>query len=264
MKMALTLTDREVEETVERLAKKIADYAADAKAKGAVVAFSGGLDSAVVLALAAKSGVNVKALILPEEGVNRKEDRLDSEAFAEKLGVSYEVIHINKIVYAVDKTFPWEVFSGGKEKLAKANIKPRARMLLNYIAANLDDRIVLGTGNKTELALGYFTKYGDGGVDVLPIGSLYKTQVRQIARKLNVPGKIIEKTPSAGLWEGQTDEEELNTTYEKADKILYALIDEGKDMDGICEETGVERSAVAAIVKRVERNRHKCESPPIL
>lgn len=262
--MALTLTEHEVEETVEKLAKKIADYAADAKAKGAVVAFSGGLDSAVVLALAAKSGVDVKALILPEEGVNKKEDRLDSEAFAGKLGVSYEVIHINKIVEAVGEAFPWGVFSGKKEKLAKANIKPRTRMLLNYIAANLEDRIVLGTGNKTELALGYFTKYGDGGVDVLPIGGLYKTQVRQIAEKLNVPEKIIEKIPSAGLWEGQTDEEELNTTYEQADKILYALIDEGKDVDGICEETSVKRDSVTAVVKRVEINRHKCECPPIL
>ncbi|MFH1789431.1 MAG: NAD+ synthase [Candidatus Altiarchaeota archaeon] len=261
--MTLRLSEREIKESVERITANIAGYVEDANANGVVVAFSGGLDSAVVLALAAKSGVDVKALLMPETGVNKEEDLRHAESYAKKLGVVYEVIPIEWIADAVEKAFPWSKFPRENIKLGKANIRPRTRMILNYLAANLDDRIVLGTGNKTELALGYFTKYGDGGVDVLPIGSLYKTQVRQVAQYIGVPKKIIDKPPSAGLWQGQTDEGELGITYEQADRILYALIDEGKTVDDACK-SGADREEVDRISGRVKANRHKCGLPPIL
>jgi NAD+ synthase len=108
-------------------------------------------------------------------------------------------------------------------KLANANLKPRLRMITLYHFANTMNRMVVGTGNRSELEVGYYTKYGDGGVDLLPIAGLLKTQVRELAREIGVPGVIIERPPSAGLWEGQTDEGELGITYEQLDRALLAI-----------------------------------------
>jgi len=108
-------------------------------------------------------------------------------------------------------------------KLASANLKPRLRMLTLYYYANNLNYLVAGTGNKSELMVGYFTKYGDGGVDILPIGGLVKAKVRELAEELGIPKEIIDKPPSAGLWDGQTDEEEIGITYEDLDKGILAL-----------------------------------------
>ena len=119
--------------------------------------------------------------------------------------------------------------------LPLANLKPRLRMAALYYFANAMSYMVVGTSNKTELMLGYFTKYGDGGVDILPLGGLYKTQVRELARQLGLPRRIVEKTPSAGLWEGQTDEGELGITYAQMDQALGAI--EWGMADGIPPQT---------------------------
>jgi NAD+ synthase len=113
-----------------------------------------------------------------------------------------------------------------RRQLALANVKPRLRMTSLYYLANRYNGLVVGTGNKTELAIGYFTKYGDGGVDVLPLGDLDKTAVRGLARVLGVPEPVINKAPSAGLWEGQTDEEEIGITYDDLDRVLATVADE--------------------------------------
>jgi len=115
---------------------------------------------------------------------------------------------------------PASEFDPATRKLAEANVKPRLRMLTLYYLANRLGSLVVGTGNRSEISVGYFTKYGDGGVDILPLGNLVKSQVRELASHLGIPNEIIEKPPSAGLWEGQTDETEMELTYEELDRYL--------------------------------------------
>lgn len=228
---------------------------------GAVIALSGGIDSALVATLASRV-VDVHALLLPDKATTMPQDMLDAEALAKDLGIDYEVIEIGDIVqliyYNRSKIGPAEC------RLAYANVKPRVRMIMNYFAANLDGRIVLGTGNKTELLMGYFTKYGDGGVDILPIADLYKTRVRQMARHVGVPEPIIKKPPSAGLWAGQTDEAEMGATYEEIDSVLYSVFDLGLSLDKVEKETGVSDATIKTVMERVKLSEHKRSMPPIV
>ncbi len=182
-------------------------------AKGFVVGLSGGVDSAVTAALAKKAaGENTLALLLPCE--SRPEDEKDAQEIAKKLKIPYKTVKLTPVyrqfLKAVGKT---------KNKIALANIKPRLRMTTLYYFANVKNYLVCGTSNKTELKLGYFTKFGDGASDVIPLGNLTKEGVRNLAAKLGIHKKITEKPPSAGLWKGQTDEKEIGLTYEILDKI---------------------------------------------
>jgi NAD+ synthase len=140
-------------------------------------------------------------------------------------------------------------------QLASANLKPRLRMLTLYHVANTRGLIVVGTGNRSELMAGYFTKYGDGGVDILPLGSLYKRDVRALARQLDIPDPIIEKAPSAGLWTGQTDETEMGISYEDLDNIL-AAIERG-------DTSSFPQDLVSKVEHMMSRSAHKRRMPPI-
>ncbi|HUT44437.1 MAG TPA: NAD(+) synthase, partial [Desulfobacterales bacterium] len=137
----------------------------------------------------------------------------------------------------------------------------RCRMSILYDQAALHKALVLGTGNKTELYLGYFTKYGDGGVDVEPIGNLYKAEVRELAHYLNIPEKIILKTPTADLWEGQTDESEMGLTYNEADEILSLLIDKKYELSQIISQ-GYSKKSVERVMALIENSHHKRNLPP--
>lgn len=228
---------------------------------GVIVGISGGVDSALVATLASRV-VDVYGLILPDTTTTSPEDVRDARELAEGLGIDYEIIDISDIVQSIYRSRP---NLGPEEcKLAYVNIKPRVRMIMNYFAANLDGRIVLGTGNKTELMMGYFTKYGDGGVDMLPIGDLYKTRVWQMARHVEVPENIINKPPSAGLWKGQTDEEEMGVTYKDLDAILYGTFDLGLTLDELKRETGTDDATIAMVMDRVKGSEHKRSMPPIV
>jgi len=228
---------------------------------GAVIALSGGIDSALVATLASRV-VDVHALLLPDRSSTMPQDMVDAMAMAKDLGIDYETIEIGDLIEAVYQKRPKV---GPQEcRLAYANVKPRIRMIMNYFAANLDGRVVLGTGNKTELFMGYFTKYGDGGVDILPIADLYKTRVRQIARHVGVPEPIITKAPSAGLWAGQTDESEMGATYEEIDSVLYSVFDLGMSLDSVEKATGVSDSTIKMVIERVKISEHKRNMPPIV
>ncbi|MBI5573268.1 MAG: NAD+ synthase [Elusimicrobia bacterium] len=185
-----------------------------AKKSGIVVGLSGGVDSAVVSVLCRKAAgsKNVLCLILPCQ--SQKTDITDAKKVAKKFGLKTETVDLTKIYENLTGILPTA------DKLAQANIKPRLRMLTLYYFANKLNYIVAGTGNKSELTIGYFTKYGDGGVDILPLGDLYKSEVRGLAKYLKVPEKIITKPPTAGLWAGQTDEGEIGMTY---DELEYRL-----------------------------------------
>ena len=185
-----------------------------AKKSGIVVGLSGGVDSAVVSVLCRKAvgTKNILCLILPCQ--SQKTDIEDAKKIAEKFGLNTKTIDLTKIYENLIRILP------AANKLTQANLKPRLRMLTLYYFANKLNYIVAGTGNKSELSIGYFTKYGDGGVDILPIGDLYKSEVRGLAKYLKVPEEIITKPPTAGLWTGQTDEGEIGMTY---DELEYGL-----------------------------------------
>lgn len=202
-------------EFVERCTAWLNSVVSEAGAKGTISGLSGGIDSAVVAVLAREAGLSHRCLFLDVE--SGKEDYEDALEVARRFAIPLEKIDLTEVFLNLK-----QVFKNGS-KLATANIKPRLRMIALYYYANLEHRLVLGTGNKTELMVGYFTKYGDGGVDLLPIGSLYKTQVRELAAYLGIPERIITKPPSAGLWQGQTDEGELGLSYEELDRILKAV-----------------------------------------
>ncbi|WP_456473737.1 NAD+ synthase [Candidatus Pyrohabitans sp.] len=255
-------------EELERAEKEIVDFIRGeveaAGAEGGVVGISGGIDSALTATLAREAlGDSLLALIMPERGVTSSRDVDDSRELASRLGIPYHVVEISPAVEAVTRGFPLDAFPEENRRLALANIKPRLRMINLYLAANLSNRLVIGTGNKTELLLGYYTKYGDGGVDLLPIGGLYKTQVRALAKHVGVPERIIRKIPSAGLWRGQSDEGELGMSYEELDRILYALYEEKLTPARAAERLGIGVEKVRAVEERVKANEHKRRMPKI-
>jgi NAD+ synthase len=259
---SLVLNEDALGKILRQLKRFIKVRVQSANTRGAVVALSGGVDSSVVAALA-HDVVDTKALILPEKGVTSEQDVLDAISIAEAYKLSFTIIEINDLVNCFKESakpiLPTHTLD--QVSIAEANLKPRIRMVLNYVASNADRRLVLGTGNRTELLTGYFTKYGDGGVDALPIGSLYKTQVFQLAWYLNIPQRIISKAPSAGLWPRQTDEDELGISYSLLDRILCELIDKRKTADETAQLLGVESRQVQKISEQVMRAQHKRRAP---
>ncbi len=231
----------------------------EAGSSGAVIGLSGGIDSALTayLTVEAIGADKVLGLLLPEKGITPGQDIEDAMEVVRLLGIEHKTIYISKVLNSFSSTIP---DFDKNNLLAGGNLKARTRMCILYYHANLMHRMVVGTGNKTELLLGYFTKYGDGGVDIEPIGGLYKTQVRGLSRYIGVPARIIEKTPTAGLWPGQTDEGELGVTYEVADEILAMLVDEKKDILQVKKKFPALK--VDKLVSLMNANKHKKFAPP--
>ena len=189
---------------------------------GTVVGLSGGVDSAVVAALC-KRAVGERALGVHLPCHSLDADSRDAALVAEALSLETVTIRLDEPFDAIRAALP-----PGSE-LAEANLKPRLRMAaLYHLAASRSD-LVVGTGNRTEILIGYFTKWGDGAADILPIAALYKHEVLELARALRIPARIIEKPPSAGLWSGQTDEGEIGITYDQLDRALTAIDTGAKD-----------------------------------
>ena len=223
----------------------------------AVVNLSGGLDSSVACALAARAlgPQNVLALRLPYK--TSAQDSLDhAQLLIEQLGVQSLTLPITAMVDALVEHQP------EMSQVRKGNIMARVRMIAAYDQSEAFKGLVIGTGNKTEILLGYTTLYGDSACAFNPIGDLYKTQVRQLARGLAIPEAIIAKPPSADLWAGQTDEGELGFTYEDVDRLLYLLVDR-RFRPEECAEAGFEKAFVRKVVERVRRNQFKRVLPPI-
>lgn len=188
----------------------------EAGAKGLVCGISGGVDSAATSALIKKAaGKNHLCLIMPCHSLKNDED--DALLVAKTFKLNTKAVRLDDVFDLLLKVLP------EANNIAKANLKARLRMLTLYYFANRLNCLVAGTGNKSEFMMGYFSKYGDGGVDLLPLGDLLKGQVRQLAKHLGVPQRIIDKPPSAGLWRGQTDEGEMGIKYAQLDEILDAL-----------------------------------------
>jgi NAD+ synthase len=225
---------------------------------GVVVGLSGGIDSALVARLArdALGPSRVLGVLLPDAAYPSALVQ-ETESYARGLGIGVRQIPIDSVEEAFRRLVP-----NVEDRVAWGNVKARVRMILLYATAREVGFRVAGTGNKSEILLGYFTKYGDGGVDLVPIGDLYKTEVRELAERLELPRPIRDRAPTAGLWEGQTDEEELGVAYAEIDRILYG-IEQLRTPAEIHALTGIPSEVIARIVYRVEQNRHKRRSPPI-
>jgi len=240
-----------MQKVYDKLVEVVKDYFSKNKINKAVIGLSGGIDSSVSAKLVADAigKENVYGLIMPLKGLSSEENIKDAVEFCTLNGIKYSLIYINEFVEEFEK-LEWK-----QNKIAKMNTASRIRAVLLYNYANTHDALVIGTSNKTEILLGYFTKYGDGAVDIEVIGDLFKTEEKELARFLKIPDKIINKVPTAELYHGQTDEEELGVPYEELDKILKLYV-KGKSVDEIISN-GFDKNVVESVVERINANEHK-------
>ncbi|UCD13416.1 MAG: NAD+ synthase [Thermoplasmatales archaeon] len=253
--MSLSIDVEEVSIVIKDFIKTYVD---NSGYKRVALGFSGGVDSAVVAILCKESlgRENVLCIFLPDE-TTPEDDRKHQEYFVKKFNLKSRQTDITPIVNqirSIDVEKP--------KAITLANIKARVRMILLYKYANDADSLICGAANKSELLIGYFTKYGDGGVDFQPIGDLYKTQVYQLAKFLKIPKMLLSKPPTAGLWAGQTDEKELEMGYEKLDKILYGL-EHNFDVIDISKAANATKSDVERIRQMSIKSQHKRSTPLI-
>jgi NAD+ synthase len=222
-----------------------------------VLGLSGGLDSALAcyLAVEALGPQNVLGVRMPYK-TSSAESMEHAQLVIDALGVVNLTIPISEMADPMINRFP------DMENRRKGNIMARQRMIVLFDQSEAFKGLVLGTGNKTEILLGYTTLFGDSACALNPLGDLYKTQVRQLARDMNVPPDIINKAPSADLWKGQTDEGELGFSYEEVDRLLFLLIDQRYTPEE-CVENGFSVDFVRQVIRRVQRNQFKRVLPPI-
>lgn len=218
----------DVGKVVESIVKWMQEKAEEAKCQGVVFGMSGGIDSAVIAGLAKRAfPENCLGIIMPCHSLD--EDEEDARLVAEEVGIQLKKVDLTSTYDELMKNL-----EGEENTMAAANIKPRLRMTALYYNAQMKNYLVSGSSNRSEFKVGYFTKHGDSGVDMLPLANFVKSEVYEIARYLGINEKIIDKAPSAGLWEGQTDEEEMGITYKTIDRyIKTGIIDDFSEKEKI-------------------------------
>lgn len=242
----------DVEKVYLEMINEMRDYFGKNGFSRAVVGLSGGIDSSLTLKLAvdALKAENVMGVHMPDLGVTDRVNSEHAQGLAEFLGVKFEKVVINRFVSEFDN-LPWD-----RNELASMNVKARVRANILYDYANSAKALVLGTSNKSEIMLGYGTKHGDIACDLVVLGSLYKTEVYQLAKFLDLPPQLIEKAPSAELYKGQTDASELGAGYDILDQILMAT-EKGYPLDSF------DQNLVKKVQELMKRNAHKGR-PPLL
>jgi len=242
------------EKLVLNIQNWIDNYVKSANAENIIVGLSGGIDSAVTAALCTKALGNKKVFGLSLPCGSVSQDLEDAKFVAKSLEIDFTVFDLNPIY----EKFLKLIGPNYKENnLANANLKPRLRMATLYFYGQTKGKsLIAGTSNRAELAIGYFTKYGDGAADFEPLASLYKQEVRKLAKILRIPERIITKPPSAGLWVGQTDEGEIGLTYDIIDEILYR-IDYDIDFNGLIDKN------IQKVRDLMSSARHKLKMPPM-
>ena len=235
---------------VDQISAWLRNHLAAAGAEGFVFGLSGGVDSATAAALAVRTvgPEHVLAALMPCH--SQPEDAALGQLVADVFSIPTLTVDLSPAYDALMAAFP-----PFDHVMAAANVRPRLRMITLYYLAQVHNYLVLGSGNKSELMVGYTTKWGDGGVDLLPLGALYKTGVWELARKLGVPQAVVERPPTAGLWPGQTDEGEMGITYRELDRVLAAI--EAGDTSGIAPAT------LEKVEGMIARSAHKRAMPPI-
>ncbi len=263
----LSLSEAELETARDHITSFIQAQVDAAGVDEAVLGLSGGIDSTLTAHLAVEAlGTDaVYGIVMPSE-VNRAENMSDAERVAaDLLGIEYDVIGVEPVVDEIVAVTPG-VDPGPHDdetlRTAVGNARARVRAVLTYFAANRRRAIVLGTGNRSEAMVGYFTKYGDGAVDCHPISILYKAQVRQLAEHVGVPTDLVEKPASAELWADQTDEGELGLGYDTLDSILALHVDGPLSPSATARTLGVDESLVERVREMFEASAHKRQVPP--
>lgn len=248
------------DETVERIKRFLATHYARTRASSLIVGMSGGLDSTVTawLCALAVGGKNVIGVSMPEKETWNKENIADARNVARKHRMQFKLVDITPIISAAAETVP-EIWKR-RQGLPYANLKARLRAVVLYYYANKSNGLVVGTSDKSEAMLGYFTKFGDGACDLAPLADLYKTTVRDLARHLGLPKGIREKPPSPELWPGQTAKKELKLGYDQLDPVLWGL-ERWMSSGEIAMETGLDVTTINRVRKRWLSSEHKRRPP---
>jgi len=241
----------------ELLVQFLRDESKNAGFHRGVIGVSGGVDSAVSAFLTSEAlgNENTVGVIMPYRTSNPKSVE-DAKTVIDRLGIRSEVVDISSMVDGYCDT--WKV----TDKVRRGNIMARMRMIVLYDISARERALVIGTSNKTEIMVGYGTLFGDTASAINPIGDLYKTQVWQLARALGIPQQIVEKIPTADLWEGQSDEEELGFTYARLDALLYHLVDERRN-DEELQKLGFDAEFVDRVKTLIQKNQFK-RRPPLI
>ena len=257
---ANNLSLKEPKETVERIQRFLRDYLDKSGISKIVLGMSGGLDSSVTAALCAEAagGRNVLGVYMPEDETRNKSALVDAKSVAQSFYINLKSLDITSILRAVSSTIP--IKEQARNQVAYGNVKARVRSLILYYFANVEHRIVVGTGDKSEIMLGYFTKYGDGACDILLLADFYKTTVRGLARYLHLPKRVYSKPASPELWPGQTASGELGLEYDRLDEILWGLERWMSDED-IAEQTNLPRQIIRGVRARWVGSEHKRRTP---
>jgi NAD+ synthase len=223
-----------------------------------VIGISGGLDSTVALHLAVETvgADSVTGIVLPDHP-SAPENMQDARDLCETVDIEWREANIASLVADYTDRMPYEV-----DTLSLGNLRARTRMVFLYLEANVHDGLVVGPDNRSEYLLGYFTKFGDGAADIRPLGDLYKTEVYDLAEHIGVDEKFIEKTPTAELWAGQTDEGEIGVEYEDIDPFLRAYVDDDEGVEGAAETAGVDMETAERLAELVDGSAHKRDVPP--
>ena len=254
-----SLAIRDPEETVERIQRFLATHVARIGARFLILGMSGGLDSSVTAALCSRAvgGRRTLGFCLPEAETRNEKNIEDAYSVAKQFHIRLRTVDITQLTQKASST----VIPLGKEtRIANGNMKARLRAMILYYFANVSDGLVVGTGDKSEISLGYFTKYGDGACDIQPLADLYKTSVRYLARHLDIPERIPSKPSSPELWPGQSAEEELGLGYDKLDMLLWGL-ERWMSPREIALELGISAKAVDSVKSRLLASEHKRRPP---
>jgi len=250
------------QETVNKIVKFIKEMVENSKANGVVIGLSGGIDSSVtaVLCVKALGKENCLGIIMPTS-FTPKEDVEDAEVLAQQLGIKVERINIDALSEVFFKTLKVDL---EKHKIPAANIRARIRMIILYYYANIENKLVVGTSDKSERLIGYFTKYGDGGADFMPIVHLYKTQVRELAAYIGLPSRIVNKPSSPQLYPGHKAIDELPLDYNELDKVLVGLFDLKLSPKEIEKLTGIPLDKILIVLERFNATQHKRKIPKFI
>ena len=265
--------------TKDKITDFIKKKKVESNVKGIAIGLSGGLDSTLVAYLSKEAigcenilGVHMNTSTTP------KEDIKHSKLIAEKLNIEYIEIAIDDLSKEFIKLITdfnpknksngfekvvneEERYDENIQKIAEGNLKATIRMSILYYYANLNNFIVAGTSNRSELLIGYFTKYGDGASDILPIANIYKSQLKKLAFAWNIPEDIINKPPRAGLWDNQTDENEIGFSYEILDRLLHTIVDKKLDSESISKEMNISTEEINKVRAKIDNNQHKLQFP---